>query len=44
MSGPDHDKTSNKSLQPTAGRRVAHIWFYEPVPRIRHARCRQRWL
>jgi hypothetical protein len=34
----------NQSLEPTVGRRDDHIYFYETVLDVCHARSRQRWL
>jgi hypothetical protein len=39
-----HRERSNQSLEPTAGRRDAHIYFYETVLGVCHARSRRRWL
>src|SRR4051812_38329269 len=35
---------SNQSLEPTAGRCVESLGFYERVPDVYHATSRQRWL
>jgi len=37
-------KRPNQSLEPTAGRCEVHVWFYETVVDVCHARRRQRWL